>query len=312
MSSNALLLKGNTENVTINTAQFYDDGSSTTRHLVQFNAGDLTTYAIVDPTNKKLDANLSIEIVSGTPFTSGAVVKVKNSTGEDVTTLKFDRTNRVIEVTLDNMQGEYTAATDSANQYGTLVLDGTGSARFTGENAYSKASFDYTVSGTTITLTNPSSGVSQIIEFTVDTDAKTYSGDNLGMIDLENVGGEGVSSSVNYDSPVITIGENKYVFRFYNSGDGYSRFSYATVGSEGEVGKFTYIGSSSYCGLVADLRGDEVILTLDPTSYVYDRYQNPESVQIKISNGTFVISCTDFGDDNIKFTFDNITLTKAE
>ena len=312
MSSNALLLKGNTENVTINTAQFYEDGSSTTRHLVQFNAGDLTTYAIVDPTNKKLDANLSIEIVSGTPFTSGAVVKVKNSTGEDVTTLKFDRANRVIEVTLDNMQGEYTAATDSANQYGTLVLDGAGTAKFTGENAYSYASFDYTVSGTTITLTNPSSGVSQIIEFTVDTNAKTYSGDNLGMIDLENVGGEGVSSNANYDSPVVTIGENKYVFRFYNYGDGDSRFSYATVGSEGEVGKFTYIGSSSYCGLVADLRGDEVILTLDPTSYVYDRYQNPESVQIKISNGTFVISCTDFGDDNIKFTFDNVTLTKAE
>ncbi len=232
--------------------------------VVKQTIGGTAYYAYVDLTDNTFKVGLTAEVVSGSEFRSDGIITLKDSTNTAYKTFKFSSSSACSSVVSDGIGGTYTAKA-STTDYGNLILDGFGSAKF---SSFNNSAYTYSVKDVNVgtesepimekqltlvgcdgfSSSNPSitrvlvlEGTNYTVKGSTKLDASTAISFASG--DLA-VGAKTYRLTVKFDE------KNFYCTSALKAEDG-------TYGSEVEMLRF------ASCSFAEDLTGEDTLITLD-------------------------------------------------
>lgn len=301
MSSNAILVKGATSTPSNSVATI--DGEDM-HVLFRQTFNGTATYHLVDLTDADNPVVNFDVTVGGTPFTSGNAVTI--TVGNEVIHAKFSSSSACTTYTPDAYGGTYTVADGSAQDLGSIVLDGAGSATMSN---FSGRTYDYTVEGNEVTIYGKDGSTSyaprMLRKVTMDFGTKTYTANNCTPWDQSQY------SRKSFVGDVVVDGTT-YQITFENYGDGDIKFHYQAKDSTGALtGSKTGI-TSGYNTLEEDLTGASPVLGISPKGNNASNYAslvNADTVKMTIGEGdTLILNCANFGNSTFTFSATNVLL----
>ncbi|MCB9500225.1 MAG: hypothetical protein H6690_03135 [Erysipelotrichaceae bacterium] len=313
IASSALMKLGETgETSALSYAKVDGDAK---KAVVKETIGGTAYYAYVDLTDNTFKVGLTAEVVSGSEFKSDGIITLKDSTNTAYKTFKFSSSSACSSVVSDGIGGTYTAKA-STTDYGNLILDGFGSAKF---SSFSYSAYTYTVKD--VNVGTESEPIMEKQLTLVGCDGSPSSNPSITrvlVLDGTNYTVKGstkldASTAISFASGDLAVGAKTYRLtvkfdekNFYCTSA--LKAEDGTYGSEVEMLRF------ASCSFAEDLTGEDTLITLD-TEYGFGG-STASSLVIKYHPAvgetaayiTMNGSIEDFNDSSIAFSLTDAIL----